>query len=280
MQEILAKVEELPPLPGVAQQILTMVQDPEFSFQALMETVRLDPGITANVLKMANSAFFGLRRRVASLDQALQFLGTNNLLEIVLSSQLMRFYADGQAGYQLSRGELWHHSMAVALLAQRLGEQLRFPQKPTLFTAALLHDVGKLVLSEFVSQDFALIEELVRNEGISFVEAERQVLGLDHAVLGGVVARHWNFPEDIVNGIAFHHHAERTTRHRELTAMVALANLVVIMWGGAAGAEGLSARVPEGLLRIVGLKTRDLDLLGLEVKDILDQADDLLNLGR
>jgi len=117
VKEILARVENLPAIPGVVQQVLAIVQDPDFEFSRLMEVVRLDPGITAHVLRMCNSPFYGLRREVTSLQQALTYLGSNQLLQIVLSGEMVRHFQKGQEGYRLVKGELWRHCMATALLA-------------------------------------------------------------------------------------------------------------------------------------------------------------------
>lgn len=277
VKEILAKIGNLPPMPAVVQQVMGMMQDPNFSFAKLMETVRLDPGITAHVLRMCNSPIYGLRQEVTSLHQAMVLMGSNQLMEILLSRELVGHYQRDQDGYRLAKGELWQHSMACALLVARLGQRTGFSDEGTLFTAALLHDVGKLVLSEFVGKSFAQIEELVE-QGMSFVAAERQVLGVDHALLGAALARQWNFPEVIVGAIAFHHAPDRAPRDRQLTHLVALANLLCMSLGVGQGAEGLAAPAPATLLKEVGLKSRDLDMLLLELKDILDQAGDLLSL--
>ena len=130
-----------------------------------------------------------------------------------------------------------------------------------------------------MGRSFTQIEEMV-DQGMSFVAAERQVLGVDHALLGAALARQWNFPEVIVGAIAFHHTPDRAPRDRQLTHLVALANLLCMSMGVGPAAEGLAAPAPATLLKEVGFKTRDLDLLLLDLKDILDQAGDLLDLAR
>ncbi len=275
VKEILASIDRLPPMPAVVQQILVTLQDPDFSFSQLLEKVRLDPGITAHVINMCNSPFYGLRQKVSSLQQAMVILGSNQLMEIILSGEMVGHFKKGQKGYRLARGQLWQHCMATALLAQVLGERVKFADKATLFTAALMHDVGKLVMSEYVAKEFEQIEQMVAM-GQAFADAERQVLGLDHALLGGAVARKWNFPESIVTAIACHHAPERATQHRQLANLVALSNLMCLTLGVGAGAEGLASSVSPDLLKEVGLRTRDLDVLFLELKDILDEAADLL----
>jgi HD-like signal output (HDOD) protein len=194
VKEILAKVDHLPPLPAVVQEILSQLQDPEFSMNRLMGVVRMDPGITAHIIEMCNSPYYGLRTKVSSLQQALVILGSQRLVEMVLSGQMLGALRQGQKGYRLARGDLWRHSMASALLAQRLGEKLGFQEIPALFTAALMHDVGKLILSEYVARDFERIETMVA-QGQSFWEAERAVLGETLEDIRHELARAWHLPE-------------------------------------------------------------------------------------
>jgi len=278
VKDFIAELEHLPAAPGVAQQVLALVNDPKFSFSRLMEVIRLDPGLTANVLRICNSPYYGLRQKISSLQQALTYLGTNQVLDIVLSSEWVDLYRRSLNGYQMERGDLWRHSMATALLSQRMGEKLGFAEIHVLFTAALLHDVGKLILSQYVQENFQQIDRLVASEGKSFVEAEEMVLGVDHAVMGSLAARKWNFPDVIVRTIAFHHHAEKAASHRKIVCLVALANLIVVSMGLGGGVEGLAAPVAPGILEEVGVKARELPEFALDLKDIMDRADDLLSL--
>ena len=280
VEDILAKVEHLPGMPAIVQQILITVNDPDFEFRDVVKLVRMDQGITADVLRICNSPYYGLHTKMSSLEQAISYLGANQIVEIVLSSKVVGHYKKAQYGYRLPQGELWRHSMATALLSQKIGERLKFGDLPTLFTGALLHDLGKLILSEYVGEQFDEIEALVRDHNMSFVEAERKVLGVDHALLGAAVARKWNLPEPISYAIAFHHNVDRANTHKEIVRLVCLSNLMVVHFGIGSGAQGLAAPVPPDLLKDVGLKTRDLDKLSLDLKDILDQADDLLNMAR
>lgn len=278
VEDILAKVEHLPGIPAVVQQILATVSDPEFELQDVVNLVRMDQGITADVLRICNSPYYGLHTEMSSLEQAISYLGANQIVEIVLSSKVVGHYKKAQYGYRLPQGELWRHSMATALLSQKIGERVRFGDLPTLFTGALLHDLGKLILSEYVGEKFDEIESLVRDHDMPFVQAERKVLGVDHALLGAAIARKWNLPEAISYAVAFHHNVDRANKHKEIVRLVCLANLMVVHFGVGSGAQGLAAPVPQGLIKDVGLKSRDLDKFSLELKDILDQADELLNL--
>lgn len=278
VKEIIAQVDHLPAIPAVAQRVLAEVSNDDFNFKDLMNTVRMDPGITAHVLRMCNSPYYGLSRKITSLQEALTYLGTNNLVQLILSGQMVSHFRQSQDGYRLARGDLWRHSMACALLAQRMGAMVGFEEPATLFTTALLHDVGKLIMSQYVATSFEQIEALVQDKQMSFVEAERQVLGVDHALLGAAVAKKWNFPEPIAVGIAYHHSPGKARSNQKLVNLVSLANLLCVSMGVGVGASGLAAPAPGDLVKKVGLKPRDMDRLALEIKDILDQAEDLLGM--
>ncbi len=278
VEDILAAVENVPSSPQVLQRVLALVSDPDFSFEQLMDIVSLDPGITAAVLRMCNSAYFGLSHPVGSLQQALTYLGSENIVDIVMSNEVVGFYKKAQEGYVMERGELWRHSMATALLSREIGKEMGFEDLSTLFTAALLHDIGKIVLSQFVKEEFEAIEALVQQEGRDFVSAEREALGVDHAVLGAKMAQQWQLPAPIIRAIAYHHDPMRTKGDQQLVRLVALANLVVISMGVGGGVQGLAVPAPSELLTEFKLSTQDLQKYHLKVGDILAQADELLGM--
>jgi putative nucleotidyltransferase with HDIG domain len=278
VEEILADIKHVPSAPQVLQKVLSLVNDPEFSYLELMEIIQLDPGLTAHVLRMANSAYFNLTNPVSSLQQALTYLGVKNIVDVVMSSEVVGFYKKSQNGYIMERGELWRHSMACALLARKMGEDLEYPDTSTLFTAALLHDIGKIVLSQYVGEEFEKIEKLVSEHGKDFVAAEREVLGLDHAVLGAKMAQNWKLPPPIIRAIAYHHAPFTSPGNSRLVQLVAMSNLVVIGMGVGGGVQGLAVPAPDELLTELNFTSQDLQKYHLQVGDILSQADELLRM--
>ncbi len=183
--QVLKSLKTLPPFPLVAQRALVLLNKTEVSIQELVDIVKFDPAITANVLRISNSAFFGLRREIHSLHQALLLLGTQELLKIIIASGATRLFCRSTPGYFTDRLGLWRHSVSCALMADLLARELDHPERATSFTAGLLHDIGKVVLSIYVDQKFTEIMEVVDGRGVSFQTAEKEVLGIDHAQLGG-----------------------------------------------------------------------------------------------
>lgn len=275
MERVLSEVEKLPPMPQVVQRLAAMLRDPEVSAAQLVGTVQLDQALTANVLRVCNSAYFGARRQVNSLQQALALIGNDRLLDIVMSQGSSAYFARASKGYELARGELWRHSVAAALASQILCRRLASRGDPMLYTAALLHDIGKVVLSEFVAEGFQAIQALVRERKMSFGEAEREVLGIDHAALGARMCERWDFPPQLVAAIANHHDPE-AARSDPLSALVYVSDLICLLLGIGAGADGLAYHGGDGLMATLKMTEVDIHLTMADLADELQRAEEML----
>jgi putative nucleotidyltransferase with HDIG domain len=257
--QVLKSLKTLPPFPLVAQRALLLLNQTEVSIQELVDIVKFDPAITANVLRISNSAFFGLRREIHSLHQALLLLGTQELLKIIIASGATRLFCRSTPGYFSDRLGLWRHSVSVALMANLLARELDHPERATSFTAGLLHDIGKVVLSLYVDQKFSEIMEVVDGRGVSFQAAEKEVLGIDHAQLGGEMARLWDFPDRLRLVINLHHLDKPEAFADDMVLLVYLADLLVLMFGQDLGADGLAYDGYPEVLRHFHLRERDLE---------------------
>jgi putative nucleotidyltransferase with HDIG domain len=275
MERVLSEVEKLPPMPQVVQRLAAMLRDPEVSAAQLVGTVQLDQALTANVLRICNSAYFGARRQVNSLQQALALIGNDRLLDIVMSQGSSAYFARASKGYELARGELWRHSVAAALASQILCRRLSGRGDPMLYTAALLHDIGKVVLSEFVAEGFQAIQALVRERRVSFGEAEREVLGIDHAELGARMCERWDFPPQLVAAIANHHNPE-AAQSDPLSALVYVSDLICLLLGIGAGADGLAYHGGDELMATLKMTEVDIHLTMADLADELQRAEEML----
>jgi len=278
IDEILSLVKSVPPFPKVARRVSEMLQDLGVSANALAEVIQYDQVITANVLKICNSAYFGLPRKVASLDEALVIVGNETLKNIIITSSSAKFY-EGAAGegYKLEQGDMWKHSVATAIMARELARQVREVDDSSAFTAGLLHDIGKRFLSSFVAEDFKAIMMKVVQDGCSFVEAEKELLGASHAELGGMILRQWEFPREIENAVLLHHDQDALDRE-PLVAVVALANALVISMGIGVGADGLSTKLRGHGLKRFGITPMMLELCMANLFTEIEHAQELFQL--
>jgi len=277
VQSIVESSYQLPPFPTVLQRALQLLDSPKSSVQSLVEVIQYDQAITANVLRVCNSAFFSLRSPVHSLRDALVRIGFNQVLEIILSRGIGHFIAKDYPGYDLAEGQLWRHSVTCALLSQIIAERLHEPPSPTHFTAALLHDIGKVILSKFVKDRIEEIRKIVLEENLSFLEAEKRTLGLDHAELGGKIAEHWEFPRVIVSAIRFHHTPLEASEDPEISKRIYLCDMVAILTGIGGGADGLSYHAHKEVMEEYQLKEKDIEHFIVELDRRYKEVEVLMN---
>jgi len=203
-EEILKKLRTVPPLPPAVQKTMALLQDPEASIADLAKVIQLDPGLTANILRLANSSALGAMREVTTVREALVRLGANRVGQLVLASGAAPQLRGATKGYDLPPGALLEHSIATALAAEELARALNITPPEDLFTAGLLANVGKTVMGEFLEVDVTPILERAHEDMIPFQEAERCILGIDHAELGALLLESWNLPQRIVEVVRWY----------------------------------------------------------------------------
>lgn len=278
VEAILKSSKQLPPFPAVVQRVLQLVEDPRSSARQVVEVIQYDQSITAHVLRICNSAFFGLRRPVHSLHEALVKIGFNELMEIILSRSSAQLVSKACPGYDLEGGDLWRHSVTCALLSQIISRRLNQKPTPTQFTAALLHDIGKIILSEFVRDQFAAISGLIEKGGRSFIEAEKEVLGIDHAELGSKISEAWQFPKVIVLAIRYHHTPLLAPEHKEMVNLIYLCDLVSLLMGIGGGADGLSYHAHNEIMEKYRLNEKDIEQFILQFNERFKQVEAMLQI--
>ena len=224
------KVEAFPGMQATAAKLLPLLDNPDSTPSEVENIVKYDPGLTANILKLTNSAYFGIPTRISSVRQAIVLLGWKRLLQVVMTICMSPLMNKTIPGYDLPRGALWQHSVAVSVAAEILVKALRIPDADEVFTAALLHDVGKLILGGFVKEDLQQIEDMV-TKGITFDVAESMVLGTNHAEIGGQILDKWSFPSELVSAVQWHHDPESCEESCNLSDIVHVANTMGIMTG-------------------------------------------------
>ena len=279
IEEILNIANHIPPFPKVAMQVMKMLEDPKVQAKELAEVIQYDSSITANLLKTCNAAYFGLSRKVSSLDDALVLMGQDALKDIIIASSSARFYKGeaGGAGYQLEQGDLWKHSVATAIMAKAICRHFKGVDPGTAFTTGLLHDIGKRFLNSFVASDFKKIMDRTYNDGLSFMAAEHEILGMDHAELGSMIMQKWDFPEDMIQAVKSHHDPQALSKE-PLTALIAMANTLIISLGSGVGADGLSGAMQgEGLKRF-GITSLELDRYMSNLLLEMEKAEEMMSL--
>ena len=279
VDDIISGIDTLRPIPPVAAQIMSLAENENSSLAEIADLIVHDPSITASILKICNAAHFGLSRRIESVQDAIVLLGLDQIVELVLLNATAENFRDEPDGYGLGEGELWKHAVISAYAAKRLAESHGFvSQKHLIFTAALLKDIGKLIMGRFVAFSYEKINILVHSKGYSFNEAEKEVIGINHEELGARLGRKWRFGDKLVYMIRHHHMTDASARNSPETALVYLADMVCMMIGFGTGVDGLAYRFYGDVLDRMKLTEKDLQSVIFDTGQRRRKLDKLLRL--
>jgi putative nucleotidyltransferase with HDIG domain len=276
---IVEQINLLEPIPAIASQIMTKSEDPDSSLAEIADLIVNDPALTANLLKICNSAYFALPRKVESVKEAVAWLGLDQIVEIVLTNSVSNNFNKGLEGYGLGEGELWRHAVTSAHVAKSLAHRYGAAQnKHLIYTAALLKDIGKLILGRFVAFSFEKINILVHSQGYSFNDAEKNVIGMNHEELGAMVGEKWSFSEKLIYIMRHHHLTDESARQDLETTLIYLADIICMMMGICSGTDGLSYRFYSDVLRRINVSEKDLQGIIAETSENQKKIEHLLKL--
>jgi putative nucleotidyltransferase with HDIG domain len=274
-KEVIASAEKLPPFPDVTRKVMPLVQRMA-PVNEIEKVIRYDQAITARVLAMSQSTYYSRGRNVSSLRDAIVALGQRQLIQVVMAACSAQYFSAKSTGYDLKEGELWQHAVATALMAEKVAKRIGFSNVLTVYTAALLHDIGKTVLNLYVNTYFDLIINLLRSKQLRFLDAEREVLGIDHQQLGAIIARHWRFPAEVVMAIGHHHSPQHAKEHRQVVALIYVANRMVSGMGIGCGVDGFWQSNQDDVFLELGITTRMVDQFMADTLDDMEEAKQFL----
>jgi putative nucleotidyltransferase with HDIG domain len=221
MLKIVQTTGDLPTMSHMTSLIMEKLGNPSTSAQQLNEVISKDQALAARVLKIANSAFYGCPRTVTRLSDAVVMMGFSSIRSLVMASAVRDFFKRTGFAEKL----LWEHSLACGSIAKIIAKSIRFSKNEEAFLGGLLHDIGKVVLNlKLPDQTLKIVQEVYNNPGVTFYEMEQDEFGFDHAQVGELVARKWNFAEEIVEVIGNHHQPEKSRILPHLSFIVNLAN--------------------------------------------------------
>ena len=259
-REIISKMKSFPSMSGVAAKVLNLLDDPDAGADQVEQLLKQDPSLTANLLKLTNSAYFGIPSKVGSVRHAIAMLGWKRLSKLVMAACVSAITDRQIPGYDLPPGVLWQHSVAVSVTAEGLMRELKVAESDEIFTAALLHDLGKLILGGFVEKELDEIQK-VTARGIPFQMAEQEVLGTDHAEIGALMLESWSFPPSLVAAVRWHHDPDSAPETSAMTDIVHVANVLCLMIGIGIGVEGLHYEPSVSATKRLGIKPTQLELI-------------------
>lgn len=222
-------IKQLPTLPTVYTTLTEAIANPRATSNDIAQIISSDQAASTKVLRAANSAMFGLRGRIETISQAIMHLGFNEIRNLIFAMSVINIFKKKSSSFAFNPVEFWKHSIAVGALTRFIGHSAGVINLENYFLGGVLHDVGKLLIFEFAEGEFKSAVEYAEANHLPIIEAEKQVLGINHTNIGGALAENWKLPIDIKNCILFHHKGFIDNKPDILTASCHAANIIARM---------------------------------------------------
>lgn len=255
-----SRSENLPVLPQIVSQVLKLADNPEASPKDMERIVDRDAAITAKVLRVANSSYYGMNN-CASTGRAISMLGMNTVRSLVVGIAYQQIIAGRSFASHFNKLEFWRHSLGVATCARILGKLKAPMQAEELYVAGMMHDVGMLVLDRFHPLELDKTVKFAMEEGMCLHQAEQLMFGFDHTQVGAMLAEKWGMTKTIADAVRFHHDPRSADESQISTAIIAIANLLAHQCGLTNNVPGQPNELPEDWVEMVGLPVEQLEVI-------------------
>ncbi len=262
--EIIHQCKEIPHFPAAALELMNNINKESISSKAIADILSKDQALSSRVIKLANSPYYGMEKKVSSISDAVIILGKKTIHNLAMIASTENFLSIPLSGYRLSAHKLWAHSFGVAVGSKLIANISNTMDADTAFTAGLLHDIGKVAMNIVISNKIDKVFRYVKKHSVPFDIAEKRVLGFDHTEVGQKMAERWNLPPSIVEAIRFHHTPSEAPENNPYVDCVHIGIYLTMTMGFGLGADGLYYNFEDSAFDRLKIKPSDID-------NILDQ---------
>jgi len=278
---ILRKIRDIPSLPEIVNRILSLLSHSETPASQIANLVAYDPGLTSKVLRMVNSAAYGFQRQISSIQHAIMMLGFNTVRGLVLSASIFKLLEGKTHPNGLDHQQFWEHSMTTAVIARYLVKKFRFFDMDDVFSAAMLHDIGKVVLDVYLPTYTEVLQAARKNKmpihGNGFRALEQELIGLTHDGIGALLAAKWRFPVGLTEVIQYHHQPQNAESCPQVVFVVSFANELAHLIRNELGVGVFNvAHFSPEILEYFQLDEEGLEAIFREAQEAVADAGDLL----
>ena len=277
IDDYIKSVRYLPPAPRVVPDLMKLLNQPDVDSSRIVRMISVEPSLTANVLRVCNSAYFGSSLPTTDLQEAVTRLGFQQVYRLVVAATGAKLLAAPQKGYGLDPGELWKHSVASAVAAQLMARKLGEDDN-LVFTATLLHDLGKIILAQSIEESYVRLIREAETHQLSLLESETKLLGVNHAEVGGRLLAQWKFPADVVAAVTHHHAPNSAGAHQRLASFVYLGNMIAYFMGHGFGHIAFAMRARGEALAILKLPAESIPQFMLETFEQMNVIEALFSM--
>ena len=270
--QIMKTLGDLPPMHEVVMKAQQIMADPNSDIEDLAVVIETDQSIVVSVLKLINSALYGLSRKISSIRQACSLLGLRTLQEVIMTAGVSNVLGRKLKGYEFGSGELWRHSIATGFCSRILAEKKNRELANDAYTGGLLHDVGKIILDPYVFERKDAFEDFMQDETQMVLDAEKEILGFDHAEIASDVCKKWNIPENVTVAIRYHHYPSHSDEN-ELAYIIHTADYLVRSSGLGYEDDDLMCEIEEGALEFLGFERENFSDITFQILEYVQKFD-------
>ncbi len=279
VEKAVAAVGDLATLPEVTIRIIEIVEDAKSTARDLHDVIKNDPALSVKVLKVVNSAFYGLPGQVASVDRAIILLGLSAVKNIAIAASIARLFKGKRISEQFSAADLWRHSVAVAVAARSIAKlSPHAVMTDEIFVAGLIHDIGMLIERQVFCEEFTQVVDECTGSEIDFMECERRIIGADHQAFGVGLTTKWKFPRHLRAAVGFHHNPEAlSVELRNIATLLQMADVVCCQERLGFYLTAQHNAITQEMLDGLGVTEENLTELREILPDLLAEAESTLN---
>ncbi len=276
LKSIVDRIVDLPTLPQVVSTIMSLLDDPDSSAKDINDVMVNDPALAGKILKLVNSAFYGLPNTVSSIQQAIAILGFNTIKSLAISASVFDLFGADDAGF--SYEGFWTHSVGSATIAHLFAGKEPGVSKDTAFVVGLLHGIGRLVLDQYAPVEFQEIIAIAKERELPFHLAEKEVIDTSYADIGYWVANKWKLADDVQNAIKYQDRvAECPDEYKSLTAILAFSSYICRLRQYGSNGDFNNPTVPRDAWETLHIEKDDLPALMEQIKEELEKAEGFLS---
>lgn len=270
--QILTFIDKLPSLPTIYTKLSHLLHSSNTTMQMIGNVIAEDQVMSAKVLRLVNSGFYGFPKKIGSLDRAVVILGQNEIKSLVLATSMLKVFPLSELNRIFDINKLWEHSISCAVASRILAEAAFVKNPEEVFAAGLLHDIGKLVLIMSSPEDFLNVINEIQDSGSSFIETEKKILGFNHIQIGKALAEKWDFPSETIDMIVYHHYPDLSGNISKEIAAIHLGNILSIALSLGTSGEKRVPMLNKNAWQTLDLKLSQLESIMVRVEKVSEES--------
>jgi len=276
-RELKGMVKDIPTLPVIYQELFKMMQDPNVAVPQIAEIITQDQSLSAKILHLVNSAFYGYSKEIKTISRAVVILGFRAVRSAALAISVFEYFEDEESA-QIDMTMFWKHSIAVATICKVLADAARINQQEEAFIVGLLHDVGKLIEKRHFPEDFSEVITVAREQHLTWIDTEKALFQVNHATIGKVVFRSWDFPPSVVDAVQFHHSPGTSSKFPQLAALVHIGDFISAELGYGTPGTFPAKECSSDALQLLSLTVEQIAGLEEQIREELTASMEILKL--